>query len=1422
GELQEALATPSALPVTDSRAQLRSSSRVASATSLSTNTAPQTAGKTAAKLETRETVVNVGGRYQRRPSYMPEHATGVARSKARASIQLTLPPVFAEEQVASTHDTSSGDSTESARETAVVEAAESSQPVEDESWQAYHAINPGRQHSTPNLVNIRRNRGPYRPVELLDSSHAGAEGSTSSSSNSETERGTDERQEQEDKVEDPVSWQQSEEGKSRMAQLKKATVAAESPATKISRKYLKLFAPSNSAHATYKALATLHRRMNGTGWPRRGGWGSYLVRRSQAELDEGRVYGVKSKEGAVELLVLSSNNVCGRIPPIIAKLESLKCINLSDNHISGPIPVELGLLLQLQTLQLQGNNLRDNISPLLGSLISLIRLSLGHNKLSGSLPDSLGNLIHLQYFSAEHNRLSGTIPSFMCHMTALEVFYVSHNELTGPIPDKIGSLARLKKLDLSSNRLSGGLPPGLGSLSSLNWLRLDNNLLTGDVPASMENLTELLILNVSHNRLSGPLPSALGTLINLTTASLRGNSFQGPFRLPSSFNLWFSRTSGMRMLDLGSNELEEPFPDLKGIRQLRSLVLDNNRMYGGLVEHGLAEACPNLHKLHLQNNRLSGEIPRSLGTLAKLEELNLSNNCFEGSLPPSMAALTTLKTFSASNNELSGDLPPFLGDLSLLTCLALDGNSFGGTIPREIGKLALLKRLYLERNELVGSIPPELSGCLALEELYLNDNKMWGKIPDPLRALRELRYLYLYRNKITGTVPEWLGELSHLRGLVLGENRLRGCIPWQLGHLHKLEDLYLNDNNLHGHIPERMVVNCECLQRLYLGGNRLTGTVPRYLRHVRHLRELNIERNNLHGELPIPLFLKPSLGPNACGLKWDGNPRIVDSRHNFAITFASIRGSGPEHVGGVTGTPSCELECPPPQEEQPKQGDQQSVNVPSLEPIPPALWPPNGPSPPRPRIPPTSHSSREMPVGGYSERSQQHATEFHPEEGSGVPGEGEGSYSEDDLGGIGVGRPWSNSEDLSYFLLKVVVGNALVLLDFFLAVRLYVIGCLWGCVLVMFWKVMAGYESVRATRSLGYGRCWLPMAAFGLALTWQARICFHHSCESDLFQALQHIEWRWHPLLQLSTQLAAALWWWGKGQMGYWYLWASVGMKALVVGIVSMQRLDDTRLTRDRGRWSSSMTKAGTTSSVFRHRFLPWLRKSAWPRLILVGFHVAEACERTIPVASLTAALGSWALLAPLALLPGMFARYVVRRPGVPHARFDGSASAVKSVFELSLALDSAFGAGTPGHVVAAISTTAEAIVFESVASNAPRGYPDALHQLLIYLISAMFVFTWVVVFLEMAIPVGRERLPPPPSPRLQVLEGSVTPSRPASSSRSRQTTTTKVHVQPSSSSLALQRARGDNSESNGLEGAGRLKAGCRGGKKAATVVPGE
>lgn len=51
----------------------------------------------------------------------------------------------------------------------------------------------------------------------------------------------------------------------------------------------------------------------------------------------------------------------------------------------------------------------------------------------------------------------------------------------------------------------------------------------------------------------------------------------------------------------------------------------------------------------------------------------------------------------------------------------------------------------------------------------------------------------------------------------------------------------------------------------------------------------------------------------------------------------------------------------------------------------------------------------------------------------------------------------------------------------------------------------------------------------------------------------------WHAMLQLVTQLATALALWGDGAAGN-ELWLSAGMKVLVVGVVSMERLDDKRM----------------------------------------------------------------------------------------------------------------------------------------------------------------------------------------------------------------------------------------------------------------------
>lgn len=166
------------------------------------------------------------------------------------------------------------------------------------------------------------------------------------------------------------------------------------------------------------------------------------------------------------------------------------------------------------------------------------------------------------------------------------------------------------------------------------------------------------------------------------------------------------------------------------------------------------------------------------------------------------------------------------------------------------------------------------------------------------------------------------------------------------------------------------------------------------------------------------------------------------------------------------------------------------------------------------------------------------------------------------------------------------------------------------------WKAMAALEDVAATRRLGYDKRWQLFAAVGLALPFESRRCFYHSCESDLFQvihydlftlrarkrsysfmasprwrtdlsttcpnpsiyithirlqtfvtqALQQVEWRWYATIQLMTQLAACLGCWGYALSDLIFVSVSIAMKGFVVGVVSMQRLDDKRLVSVQAR----------------------------------------------------------------------------------------------------------------------------------------------------------------------------------------------------------------------------------------------------------------
>ena len=65
-------------------------------------------------------------------------------------------------------------------------------------------------------------------------------------------------------------------------------------------------------------------------------------------------------------------------------------------------------------------------------------------------------------------------------------------------------------------------------------------------------------------------------------------------------------------------------------------------------------SLPNLYRLELDGNRLSGEIPAELGSLPNLEYLYLADNRLSGEIPVELGTIPNLKL---DGNQLSPNPP---------------------------------------------------------------------------------------------------------------------------------------------------------------------------------------------------------------------------------------------------------------------------------------------------------------------------------------------------------------------------------------------------------------------------------------------------------------------------------------------------------------------------------------------------------------------------------------------------------------------------------------------------------------------------------------------------------------------------------------------------------------------------------------------
>ncbi|XP_043706882.1 receptor kinase-like protein Xa21 [Telopea speciosissima] len=176
--------------------------------------------------------------------------------------------------------------------------------------------------------------------------------------------------------------------------------------------------------------------------------------------------------------------------------------------------------------------------------------------------------------------------------------------------------------------------------------------------------------------------------------------------------------------------------------------------------------------------RLSGQIPSSIGNLTLLYEFHFDSNNLNESIPSSIGNCQQLQYLTLDNNNFQGPVPKQLFLLSSLSIyLDLSYNSLANSLPIEIGNLKSLSTIDISNNRLFGKIPFSIGGCNSLEHLYTGGNLIEGTIPQSLTLMKEFQVLDLSLNNLSGQIPKDLEKLSALQSLNLSFNNLEGEVP---------------------------------------------------------------------------------------------------------------------------------------------------------------------------------------------------------------------------------------------------------------------------------------------------------------------------------------------------------------------------------------------------------------------------------------------------------------------------------------------------------------------------------------------------------------------------------------------------------------------------------------------------------------------
>ncbi|KAK9081959.1 hypothetical protein Syun_030941 [Stephania yunnanensis] len=404
------------------------------------------------------------------------------------------------------------------------------------------------------------------------------------------------------------------------------------------------------------------------------------------------------------------------------------------------------------------------------------------------------------------------------------------NQIVDRLPSDIGRtfLPNLRELFIGENHFFGPLPSSLFNISTLEMLELSRNGFTGKVPDNMGNMQKLYLLGLSFNNQLGSSGHAddlkfLSSINSTVLRVIQASDCQLSGILHKSLaNISFTQ---LEKLILSGNQISGTIPSEIFIKlpNLTRLQLSDNFLTGNIPQD--IGKLNNLRVLTLRNNNLSGQIPSSINNLARLMYLELHHNNFEGVIP-NTSNLQSLLELGLPGNKLNATLEQVFGETwHGLLAAYLDDNSFTGSLPVEVGNFEHLVDMDVSNNYLEGEIPNTLGKCLSLQRLSLMGNSFRGSIPPSFSSLQGLTFLDLSRNNFSGEIPMFLQNLSSsLEYLNLSFNNFEGAMPTQGIFQNASAFSILGNNKLCGGISELQLPACPIIKQKRLETSNLFGT----------------------------------------------------------------------------------------------------------------------------------------------------------------------------------------------------------------------------------------------------------------------------------------------------------------------------------------------------------------------------------------------------------------------------------------------------------------------------------------------------------------------------------------------------------------------------------------------------------------------